>query len=101
MGPETNPTSLYISSLHLHCSQKDVLPPRPQYADRRVLVVLRPLLHPPHRCDRNKVCHPGLGAESGVDNPNLKAMKTVFRITRFVILTINFPTVGRSLISYF
>uniref|UniRef100_A0A8C7Q106 OXA1L mitochondrial inner membrane protein n=1 Tax=Oncorhynchus mykiss TaxID=8022 RepID=A0A8C7Q106_ONCMY len=30
---------------------------------------------------------------TGVDNPNLKAMKTVFRITRFVILTINFPTV--------
>lgn len=35
-----------------------------------------------------------LGAESGVDNPNLKAMKTVFRIMPFVILplTINFPT---------
>ncbi|CAB1345348.1 unnamed protein product, partial [Coregonus sp. 'balchen'] len=40
-----------------------------------------------------------LGAESGVDNPNLKAMKTVFRIMPFVILplTINFPTVSRSL----
>ncbi|CAL8397962.1 unnamed protein product [Boreogadus saida] len=36
-----------------------------------------------------------LGAESGVDNPNMKAMKTVFRIMPFVILplTINFPTV--------
>ncbi|XP_016335071.1 mitochondrial inner membrane protein OXA1L [Sinocyclocheilus anshuiensis] len=35
-----------------------------------------------------------LGAESGVDNPNLKAMKTVFRIMPFVILpmTISFPT---------
>ncbi|XP_062371862.1 mitochondrial inner membrane protein OXA1L isoform X2 [Sardina pilchardus] len=35
-----------------------------------------------------------LGAESGVDNPNLKAMKTVLRIMPFVILplTINFPT---------
>ncbi|KAJ3584966.1 hypothetical protein NHX12_013689 [Muraenolepis orangiensis] len=35
-----------------------------------------------------------LGAESGVDNPNMKAMKTVFRIMPFVILplTINFPT---------
>ncbi|XP_043100060.1 mitochondrial inner membrane protein OXA1L [Puntigrus tetrazona] len=35
-----------------------------------------------------------VGAESGVDNPNLKAMKTVFRIMPFVILpmTINFPT---------
>ncbi|KAI5609892.1 mitochondrial inner membrane protein OXA1L [Silurus asotus] len=35
-----------------------------------------------------------LGAESGVDNPNLKAMKTVFRIMPFIILpmTINFPT---------
>ncbi|XP_054608817.1 mitochondrial inner membrane protein OXA1L isoform X2 [Dunckerocampus dactyliophorus] len=35
-----------------------------------------------------------LGAESGVDNPNLRAMKTVFRIMPFVILplTINFPT---------
>ncbi|XP_045556546.1 mitochondrial inner membrane protein OXA1L [Salmo salar] len=42
-----------------------------------------------------------LGAESGVDNPNLKAMKTVFRIMPFIILplTINFPTVGCSLIS--
>lgn len=39
-----------------------------------------------------------LGAESGVDNPNLKAMKTVFRIMPFVILpmTINFPTVSLS-----
>uniref|UniRef100_A0A8C4ZI91 OXA1L mitochondrial inner membrane protein n=1 Tax=Gadus morhua TaxID=8049 RepID=A0A8C4ZI91_GADMO len=35
-----------------------------------------------------------LGAESGIDNPNMKAMKTVFRIMPFVILplTINFPT---------
>ncbi|CAM4516175.1 hypothetical protein PO909_024503 [Leuciscus waleckii] len=35
-----------------------------------------------------------LGAESGVDNPNLRAMKTVFRIMPFVILplTIHFPT---------
>lgn len=35
-----------------------------------------------------------LGAESGVDNPNLRAMKTVFRIMPFVILplTMNFPT---------
>ncbi|XP_071315106.1 mitochondrial inner membrane protein OXA1L isoform X2 [Trachinotus anak] len=35
-----------------------------------------------------------LGAESGIDNPNLKAMKTVFRIMPLVILplTINFPT---------
>ncbi|XP_030636756.1 mitochondrial inner membrane protein OXA1L isoform X1 [Chanos chanos] len=35
-----------------------------------------------------------LGAESGVDNPNLRAMKTVFRIMPFVILplTISFPT---------
>ncbi|XP_016398631.1 mitochondrial inner membrane protein OXA1L-like [Sinocyclocheilus rhinocerous] len=35
-----------------------------------------------------------LGAESGVDNPNMRAMKTVFRIMPFVILpmTINFPT---------
>ncbi|XP_041926673.1 mitochondrial inner membrane protein OXA1L isoform X1 [Alosa sapidissima] len=35
-----------------------------------------------------------LGAESGVDNPNLKAMKTVLRVMPFVILplTINFPT---------
>ncbi|XP_060769699.1 mitochondrial inner membrane protein OXA1L [Neoarius graeffei] len=35
-----------------------------------------------------------LGAESGVDNPNLKAMKTIFRIMPFIILpmTINFPT---------
>ncbi|XP_077444329.1 mitochondrial inner membrane protein OXA1L isoform X2 [Stigmatopora argus] len=35
-----------------------------------------------------------LGAESGVDNPNLRAMKTVFRIMPFVVLplTINFPT---------
>ncbi|XP_028991583.1 mitochondrial inner membrane protein OXA1L [Betta splendens] len=35
-----------------------------------------------------------LGAESGVDNPNLRAMKTVFRIMPLVILplTINFPT---------
>ncbi|KAK5893453.1 hypothetical protein CgunFtcFv8_006325 [Champsocephalus gunnari] len=35
-----------------------------------------------------------LGAESGVDNPNLRTMKTVFRIMPFVILpfTINFPT---------
>lgn len=39
-----------------------------------------------------------LGAESGVDNPNLRAMKTVFRIMPFVILplTINFPTVSLS-----
>lgn len=36
-----------------------------------------------------------LGAESGVDNPNLRAMKTVFRIMPLIILpmTINFPTV--------
>ncbi|XP_064416439.1 mitochondrial inner membrane protein OXA1L [Latimeria chalumnae] len=35
-----------------------------------------------------------LGAESGVDNPNLRAMKTVFRVMPFIILplTINFPT---------
>ncbi|KAM3842432.1 mitochondrial inner membrane protein OXA1L [Diretmus argenteus] len=35
-----------------------------------------------------------LGAESGVDNPNLRMMKTVFRVMPFVILplTINFPT---------
>ncbi|XP_053716186.1 mitochondrial inner membrane protein OXA1L [Synchiropus splendidus] len=35
-----------------------------------------------------------LGAESGIDNPNLRAMKAVFRIMPFVILplTINFPT---------
>ncbi|XP_033853863.3 mitochondrial inner membrane protein OXA1L [Acipenser ruthenus] len=35
-----------------------------------------------------------LGAESGVDNPNLRAMKTVFRVMPFVILplTISFPT---------
>lgn len=35
-----------------------------------------------------------LGAESGIDNPNLRAMKTVFRIMPLVILplTINFPT---------
>ncbi|XP_042615585.1 mitochondrial inner membrane protein OXA1L-like [Cyprinus carpio] len=35
-----------------------------------------------------------LGAESGVDNPNLRVMKTVFRIMPFVILpmTISFPT---------
>lgn len=35
-----------------------------------------------------------LGAESGIDNPNLKAMKTVFRIMPLIILpmTINFPT---------
>ncbi|KAG8455446.1 hypothetical protein GDO86_001577 [Hymenochirus boettgeri] len=35
-----------------------------------------------------------LGAESGVDNPNLKVMKTVFRVMPLVILplTINFPT---------
>ncbi|KAK7909632.1 hypothetical protein WMY93_014316 [Mugilogobius chulae] len=35
-----------------------------------------------------------LGAESGVDNPNLKTMKTVFRIMPLIILplTINFPT---------
>ncbi|CAL8327593.1 unnamed protein product [Lota lota] len=35
-----------------------------------------------------------LGAESGIDNPNMRAMKTVFRIMPFVILplTINFPT---------
>lgn len=35
-----------------------------------------------------------LGAESGIDNPNLRAMKTVFRIMPFVILplTVNFPT---------
>lgn len=43
-------------------------------------------------------CFLQLGAESGVDNPNLKAMKTVFRIMPFVILpmTINFPTVSLS-----
>uniref|UniRef100_A0A3Q3G2U3 OXA1L mitochondrial inner membrane protein n=1 Tax=Labrus bergylta TaxID=56723 RepID=A0A3Q3G2U3_9LABR len=37
-----------------------------------------------------------LGAESGIDNPNLRAMKTVFRIMPFIILplTINFPTVN-------
>lgn len=35
-----------------------------------------------------------LGAESGVNNPNLKIMKTVFRIMPLVILplTMNFPT---------
>ncbi|MBN3299764.1 OXA1L protein, partial [Amia calva] len=35
-----------------------------------------------------------LGAESGIDNPNLKAMKTVFRIMPLAILplTISFPT---------
>ncbi|KAI1888645.1 hypothetical protein AGOR_G00187280 [Albula goreensis] len=35
-----------------------------------------------------------LGAESGVDNPNLRTMKTVLRILPFAILpfTINFPT---------
>ncbi|XP_070710398.1 mitochondrial inner membrane protein OXA1L [Pempheris klunzingeri] len=35
-----------------------------------------------------------LGAESGIDNPNLRAMKTVFRVMPLVILpfTINFPT---------
>ncbi|KAF6724484.1 Mitochondrial inner membrane protein OXA1L [Oryzias melastigma] len=35
-----------------------------------------------------------LGAESGIDNPNLRAMKTVFRIMPLIILplTINFPT---------
>ncbi|XP_074838842.1 mitochondrial inner membrane protein OXA1L [Carettochelys insculpta] len=35
-----------------------------------------------------------LGAESGVDNPNLKVMKTVFRVMPLVILplTIHFPT---------
>ncbi|XP_028649464.2 mitochondrial inner membrane protein OXA1L [Erpetoichthys calabaricus] len=35
-----------------------------------------------------------LGAETGVDNPNLKAMKTVFRIMPIAILpfTISFPT---------
>ncbi|XP_012686319.2 mitochondrial inner membrane protein OXA1L [Clupea harengus] len=35
-----------------------------------------------------------LGAESGVDNPNLRAMKTVLRVMPFFILplTINFPT---------
>ncbi|KAG7241587.1 hypothetical protein INR49_025507 [Caranx melampygus] len=39
-----------------------------------------------------------LGAESGIDNPNLRAMKTVFRIMPLVILplTINFPTVSLS-----
>lgn len=39
---------------------------------------------------------PQLGAESGIDNPNLRAMKTVFRIMPLVILplTINFPTVS-------
>ncbi len=44
-----------------------------------------------------------LGAESGIDNPNLRAMKTVFRIMPLVILplTINFPTVSLSLISAF
>uniref|UniRef100_A0A8C4YKW3 OXA1L mitochondrial inner membrane protein n=1 Tax=Gopherus evgoodei TaxID=1825980 RepID=A0A8C4YKW3_9SAUR len=38
-----------------------------------------------------------LGAESGVDNPNLKVMKTVFRVMPLVILplTISFPTAGR------
>lgn len=37
-----------------------------------------------------------LGAESGIDNPNLRTMKTVFRIMPLIILplTINFPTVG-------
>lgn len=37
-----------------------------------------------------------LGAESGVDNPNLQAMKTVMRVMPIVILpfTINFPTVS-------
>nr|XP_023969961.1 mitochondrial inner membrane protein OXA1L isoform X2 [Chrysemys picta bellii] len=37
-----------------------------------------------------------LGVESGVDNPNLKVMKTVFRVMPLVILplTISFPTVG-------
>lgn len=41
---------------------------------------------------------PQLGAESGIDNPNLRAMKTVFRIMPLVIfpLTINFPTVSKS-----
>lgn len=41
---------------------------------------------------------PQLGAESGIDNPNLRAMKTVFRIMPLVIfpLTINFPTVSES-----
>uniref|UniRef100_A0A1A8FP00 Oxidase (Cytochrome c) assembly 1-like n=2 Tax=Nothobranchius korthausae TaxID=1143690 RepID=A0A1A8FP00_9TELE len=35
-----------------------------------------------------------LGAESGVDNPNLRTMKTVLRIMPFIIfpLTVNFPT---------
>ncbi|KAG8596241.1 hypothetical protein GDO81_001781 [Engystomops pustulosus] len=35
-----------------------------------------------------------LGAESGINNPNLKIMKTVFRVMPLVILplTINFPT---------
>ncbi|XP_041842055.1 mitochondrial inner membrane protein OXA1L isoform X2 [Melanotaenia boesemani] len=35
-----------------------------------------------------------LGAESGIDNPNLRAMKTVFRVMPLIILplTINFPT---------
>ncbi|KAM4709722.1 mitochondrial inner membrane protein OXA1L [Discoglossus pictus] len=35
-----------------------------------------------------------LGAESGVDNPNLRIMKTVFRVMPLIILplTINFPT---------
>ncbi|KAM4810305.1 mitochondrial inner membrane protein OXA1L [Rhinophrynus dorsalis] len=35
-----------------------------------------------------------LGAESGVDNPNLRVMKTVFRVMPLIILplTINFPT---------
>lgn len=46
-----------------------------------------------------------LGAESGIDNPNLRAMKTVFRIMPFIILplTINFPTVSLlfSLMTFF
>ncbi|CAJ1086143.1 mitochondrial inner membrane protein OXA1L [Xyrichtys novacula] len=35
-----------------------------------------------------------LGAESGIDNPNLRMMKTVFRVMPFIILplTIKFPT---------
>ncbi|CAJ0948664.1 unnamed protein product [Ranitomeya imitator] len=35
-----------------------------------------------------------LGAESGVNNPNLKIMKTVFRVMPLIVLpiTINFPT---------
>uniref|UniRef100_A0A8C6UIV9 OXA1L mitochondrial inner membrane protein n=1 Tax=Neogobius melanostomus TaxID=47308 RepID=A0A8C6UIV9_9GOBI len=35
-----------------------------------------------------------LAVESGIDNPNLKAMKTVFRVMPLIILpmTINFPT---------